>query len=57
MDESWVHYYTARYQTAVQSKQSVEAGASAPKEVKSIASAGKAMAMASLLVQLDAKIR
>lgn len=42
MDETWVHHYTP--ETKQQSKQWVEAGGSAPKKAKSIASAGKVMA-------------
>ncbi|UYV65274.1 hypothetical protein LAZ67_3003772 [Cordylochernes scorpioides] len=42
MDETWVHHYTP--DTKQQSKQCAEAGGSAPKKVKSIASARKDMA-------------
>ena len=42
MDETWVHHDTP--ETKQQSKQWVEAGGSAPKKTKSIASAGKFVA-------------
>lgn len=42
MDETWVHHYTP--ETKQQSKQWTEAGCSAPKEAKTIPSAGKVMA-------------
>ncbi|GIX81116.1 hypothetical protein CDAR_64801 [Caerostris darwini] len=42
MDETWVHHYTP--ETKPQTKRWVEAGSSAAKKAKSIASAGKIMA-------------
>jgi hypothetical protein len=41
MDETWIHHYTP--ESKQQSKQWTEAGCSAPKKTRSIASPGKVM--------------